>query len=74
MDLSDVGIRHNVAFSTINICHTVDVSPSAVSLAKEFRYCILFVVIGITSVSIVRSVLSWKSAAAEDQSDPAHEH
>ena len=74
MDLSDV--RHNVAFSTVNIRHsvTVDISPSTVSLVKELRYCILFVVIGVTSASIVRSVLNWRSAAARDHSDSAPEY
>ena len=71
MDLSDVGVRHKVAFSTINIRHSVEISPSTVSLAKELRYCILFVVIGVTSASIVRSVLTWKTTAARDRSNSA---
>ena len=73
MDFSDVNARVHVAFSPINILvrHSVEFSPSTVSLAKELRYCILFVVIGVTSASIVRSVLTWKTTAARDRSESA---
>jgi len=57
MDLSDVAVRHAVAFSTLNIKHSVDFSPSSLSFAKEIRYCIIAIVTGVTIASIVRSVL-----------------
>lgn len=57
MDISDAGIRHAVAFNTLNIRHLVDLSPNTVSVAKEFRYCVIAVVVGFATTSIVRSVL-----------------
>lgn len=66
MDLSDVGVRHAVAFSSLNIRHSVDISPSTLSFAKELRYCIIAIVIGATTASIVRSVLNFERASQRD--------
>lgn len=59
MEFSD-GIRHAVAFNTLNIRHLVDLSPSTVSFAKEVRYCVIAVVIGFATTSIVKSVLNYR--------------
>lgn len=34
------GVRHAVALSTLNIRHSVEFSSSAVSVARELRYCV----------------------------------
>ena len=57
MDLSDVAVRHAVAFTALNIKHSVDFSPSTLSFAKEIRYCVIAIVTGATIASVVRSVL-----------------
>jgi len=58
MDLSDVGVRHAVAFSPLTIKHSIDISPSAVSIAREVRISIIAIVIGVAAISITRTVLS----------------
>lgn len=60
MDFSDVGVRHAVTVPGFNIKHSVDLTPSTVSFAKELRYCVIVVVVGLTTASIVRSVLDYK--------------
>lgn len=60
MDLSDVGVQHAIAFTTLNIKHSIDLSPSAVSIAREFRYCVIAVVLGLAVTSITKSVLSFR--------------
>ena len=60
MDFSDVGVRHAVAFTNLNIKHSVEFAPTTVSLAKELRYCVFAVVAGLTAASIVKSVLDYK--------------
>ena len=60
MEISDAGIRHAVAFNTLNIRHLVDLSPAILSLAKEVRYCVIAVVIGFATTSIVKSVLNYR--------------
>lgn len=62
MDLADVGVRHAVAFTTLNINHSVDISPSTLSLARELRISIIAIVLGLTAASIVRSVLATKKS------------
>lgn len=64
MDLSDVGVRHAVAFNTLNIRHSLDLSPSTLSIAKEFRYCVVVIVAGLCTASIVKSVLEYKKSAS----------
>lgn len=58
MDLSDVAVRHAVAFSTFNIKHSIDLSPSAVSIAREIRISVVAIVLGLTAASIAKSVLA----------------
>jgi hypothetical protein len=60
MEISDAGIRHAVAFNTLNIRHLVDISPNTVLFAKEIRYCVIVVVVGVATTSIVKSVLSYR--------------
>lgn len=60
MDLSDVGVRHAVAFTTLNVKHSLDISPSTVSIAREVRISIIAIVVGLTAASIVKSVLNSK--------------
>ncbi len=63
MDFSDVGVRHAVTFTNLNIKHSVELSPSAVSIAREIRISIIAVVVGVAAVSIIRSVLSSRKSA-----------
>jgi hypothetical protein len=58
MDLSDVGIRHAVSFVPLNIKHSIDISPTAVSIAKEVRHCVIAIVLGFAAVSVVKSLLA----------------
>lgn len=58
MDLSDV--RHAVAFSPLEIRHSIHVSSSFVSITRELRYCVIAAVIGFTAASIVKTVLHMK--------------
>lgn len=67
MDLSDVGVRHAVAFSNLNIRHSLDVSPATVSLAKELRYCVIAIVLGVTAASIVGSLVNHYSRASKSR-------
>ena len=62
MDLSDVAVRHTVAFTNLNIIHTLDLSPSVTSVARELRISIIVIVVGLTSASIVKSVFASKRA------------
>ncbi len=63
MDLSDVGIRHAVAFSNLNIRHSLDTSASTVSLAREIRISIIVIVVGLTATSLIKSVLAARKSA-----------
>lgn len=55
MDLSDVAVRHAVAFTTWNVKHFIDISPSAVLVAREIRIGIIAIVLGFTAASIVKT-------------------
>jgi hypothetical protein len=61
MDVSDAGFRHVVAFNTLSIRHLVDLSPATISVAREIRYCVIAVVVGLATTSIVRSVLDYRT-------------
>lgn len=63
--MSDVAVRHAVAVNTFSVHHSIDISPSVVSIAKEIRYCVLAVVIGYSVTSIFRSV--WNSRRTPGQ-------
>lgn len=63
MDPSDVAVRHAVAFTTWNVKHYIELSPSAVSTAREIRISIIAIVLGFTAASVVKSVLSSRNAA-----------
>ena len=60
MDLSDVGVRHAVTFSSLNIRHSVDISPLAVSIARELRICVIAIIIGYATTSIVKGILAFR--------------
>ena len=63
MDISDVAVRHVVSIPALNVRHTFDFSHSTVSIAKEIRICVIATVIGLTTASIVRSVLMYKRSS-----------
>jgi hypothetical protein len=63
MDLSDVAVGHAIAVSPVNIRHSIELSPSAVSIAREIRFCIIAVVVGFTAASIVKSALVYKRSS-----------
>ena len=60
MDISDVAVRHLVAIPPLNIQHSFDISSSTVSIARELRFCVIAIVVGLTTASIVKSVLVYK--------------
>lgn len=57
MDFGE-GIKHEVAVKVINVRHLIDVSPGTLSLAKELRYCIIALVLGVGITTITRSYLA----------------
>lgn len=63
MDLSDVAVRHAVAFNTWDIKHSIDISPSAVSAVREIRISIIAIVLGLTAASIVKSILTSRTSS-----------
>ncbi|KAL8742997.1 MAG: hypothetical protein Q9190_004611, partial [Brigantiaea leucoxantha] len=63
MDLSDVAVRHVVTLNTLNVSHSLDVSPAAVSIAREFRYCVIAVVVGFTAARIVQAFTELQKSA-----------
>lgn len=63
MDISDVAVRHLVSVPTLHISHSFDLSPSIISVAKEIRYCVVAVVLGWTTVSIVRNLVEYRSSS-----------
>lgn len=61
MDVSGEGFRHLLGFSnSLNVRHLIDVSPSTVSFAREVRYCVIVIVLGLATTSIVKSVLGFR--------------
>lgn len=60
MDMSDVAVRHAVAFNSLNIKHSVDLSSSTISVAREIRICVIAIVLGFTATSIVKNYLNYR--------------
>ena len=60
MDMSDVAVRHAVAFNSININHSIELSSSAVQVAREVRIAVIVVVLGYTTTSILKSILEYR--------------
>jgi hypothetical protein len=61
MDLSsDVAVRHLLRFNELHIRHSLDVSPSVTTIAREIRYCVIAVVLGWTTISVVKGILSFR--------------
>ncbi|KAJ5558422.1 hypothetical protein N7535_008633 [Penicillium sp. DV-2018c] len=52
MDFTDVGIRHTI-LNSVELHHFIDFSPSAAVIAKETRLCVIAVVVGWITTSIV---------------------
>ena len=55
---SDIGVRHTIAFPTLNIQHSLHVSATSVAFAREIRISIIAIVLGFSAVAIVKSVLN----------------
>lgn len=57
--MSDVAVRHAVGFpDQLLIRHSLEVSPSLVTIAKEARNCIIAITAAWTIVSIVKQFRS----------------
>lgn len=63
--MSDVGLKHAVTFNSLNIQHSIDFSPSALSIAREIRYCIIAAVIGFTTASIIKTFCTYRARPPE---------
>lgn len=50
------GIKHDVAFKTLNVRHLVDFSPVAVTVSREIRYCVITIAVCITTVTLIRAL------------------
>ena len=61
MDFSDVGVRHSVVLSDLNIHHLLEFSPSAVTIAREIRYCVIAVVVGWITTRVVSELSNRRS-------------
>ncbi|KAJ5121509.1 uncharacterized protein N7515_009470 [Penicillium bovifimosum] len=59
MDFTDVGIRHTI-LNSVELHHFIDFSPSAAVIAKETRLCVIAVVVGWITTSIVSSLCNRK--------------
>ena len=59
---SDVGVRHSVVLSNLNIQHLVDFSPATVSIVREIRYCVIAIVVGWTTSRVVSALLNRRAA------------
>ncbi len=56
MDFSAVdAIKHDVAVKTINVRHLVEVSPDAVAIFREIRFCVLALCASWATVTVIRS-------------------
>ncbi|OQE77683.1 hypothetical protein PENNAL_c0059G07542 [Penicillium nalgiovense] len=55
MDFTDVGIRHTI-LNSVQLHHFIDFSPSAAVIAKEARLCVIAVVVGWITTSVVSSL------------------
>lgn len=63
MDLaSDVGVRHSVALSSLNIHHIVELSPAVASIAREVRLCVIAIVVGWTTSRVVSALLKHRAS------------
>lgn len=60
---SDVAVRHAIAVSQVHVSHSLDISPSAVSIAREIKICIIAVVVGLTTASIIKSAFLYKRSS-----------
>ncbi|RAL04185.1 uncharacterized protein BO80DRAFT_442186 [Aspergillus ibericus CBS 121593] len=64
MDLaSDVGVRHSVVLSSLEIRHLVDFSPATASIAREIRFCVIAIVVGWTTSRVVSALLNRRSSS-----------
>lgn len=62
---SDVGVRHSVVLSNLNIQHSVDFSPATVSIVRELRFCVIAIVVGWTTTRVVSAFLN--RSASDDR-------
>ena len=59
--LSEFGVKHAVAFHTLNVRHSLEASPSVVALAREIRIGVIAVVCGVTAITVLRTVLTYQN-------------
>ncbi|PWY79732.1 hypothetical protein BO70DRAFT_397207 [Aspergillus heteromorphus CBS 117.55] len=59
---SDVGVRHAVVLSNLEIRHLVDFSPATASIAREIRLCVIAIVVGWTTSRVVSALLNRRSS------------
>lgn len=59
MDFTDVGIRHTI-LNSVQLHHFIDFSPSAAVIAKEARLCVIAIVVGWVTTSVVSSICNRK--------------
>lgn len=55
-------IKHEVAWKTLNIRHLIEISPGAVSIAREVRTTIIAVALCVTGVQLARLWMNRTSA------------
>lgn len=60
MDMSDVAVRHTLAPLNIEVVHRFDSSSAVVSIFREVRLCVIVLVAGWITTSIVSSVTNRK--------------
>ena len=65
--MSDVAVRHSVALSDLQVHHFVDVSPGAVSIAREVRFCVIALVVGWTTKHLISVLLDRRTPDSEEK-------
>jgi len=57
MDISDVAVKHLVGFpNQLVIKHTIELSPTALGIAKEVRNCVIAIAAAWAVVTVVRQL------------------
>lgn len=65
--MSDFAVRHGFLTDLkVHHSHSIDLSPSAVSIARELRISVIAIVIGVAAASIIRTVFSSKPNSTSD--------
>ncbi|KAI9886504.1 MAG: hypothetical protein M1823_001684 [Watsoniomyces obsoletus] len=66
MDASNIGVNHAVVFEEVRFRHIIDASPAVLSIAREIRYSVIAIVVGISTVAIARAFIAVRNPPKEN--------